>query len=388
MNQMEQFAAIVAERRKAKKMTQKMLADRLGISPQAVSKWENGLGFPDMIMLPALSETLEISLDELFGVKPLPRAEAPILEAPGLESMESGDEASVPASRKRGLFGWLIGTEEERKLEESRYAEVDSLWLSLARGCRVKVIKTDEPQCKVSICATKDFLNATTVTCENRLLKIKVAEKKRVCKHYERNTVTVYVPFEQGRLLHVSIYGSSSVEVLPSFDVGEVCITGSGDLVAGSFFQRLSATVSGSGDFIVDDSLGETTLRISGSGDMRFGRLVNANVKVSGSGDLDSDQTRGNTHVTVRGSGDVELGDLLGELDVRISGSGDVSGRGELEQLFLELLGSGDFHGDRLAVTNAELHASGSGNISIGCVRGDLTKNIGRSTTLVIGARK
>lgn len=47
--------------RKSKGMTQKQLADKLGLVPKTVSKWETGHGFPDISMLSALAEALGVS---------------------------------------------------------------------------------------------------------------------------------------------------------------------------------------------------------------------------------------------------------------------------------------------------------------------------------------
>ena len=47
-------------------MTQKQMADLLGVTPQAVSKWERALAFPDPMFLDDLADTLEMSLDELL----------------------------------------------------------------------------------------------------------------------------------------------------------------------------------------------------------------------------------------------------------------------------------------------------------------------------------
>lgn len=49
-----------------KNITQEELAGRLLISPQAVSKWENGQTLPDIALLPELSAQLGVSIDELF----------------------------------------------------------------------------------------------------------------------------------------------------------------------------------------------------------------------------------------------------------------------------------------------------------------------------------
>ena len=47
-------------------MTQEKLAETLHVTAQAVSKWENGTSCPDVSLLPELSATLGVTLDELF----------------------------------------------------------------------------------------------------------------------------------------------------------------------------------------------------------------------------------------------------------------------------------------------------------------------------------
>ena len=49
-------------------MTQEQLAERLGISAQSVSKWENNISMPDITLLPDIAEVFGISVDELFGL--------------------------------------------------------------------------------------------------------------------------------------------------------------------------------------------------------------------------------------------------------------------------------------------------------------------------------
>ena len=59
----------IAEYRKKKNLKQDELAEMLGVSPQAVSKWENDLSCPDISLLPELSRILGISIDELVQGK-------------------------------------------------------------------------------------------------------------------------------------------------------------------------------------------------------------------------------------------------------------------------------------------------------------------------------
>lgn len=56
----------IGELRREKAMTQEEMAKRLGISAQAVSKWENG-GAPDIEMLPQIADLFGVSTDYLFG---------------------------------------------------------------------------------------------------------------------------------------------------------------------------------------------------------------------------------------------------------------------------------------------------------------------------------
>lgn len=55
--------------RKEKGLTQEELAEKLGVSAQAVSKWENDVSCPDITLLPQLCRVLGISADELLSGK-------------------------------------------------------------------------------------------------------------------------------------------------------------------------------------------------------------------------------------------------------------------------------------------------------------------------------
>lgn len=63
------FGSMVAELRKEKGMTQAELAEKMGITDKAVSKWERDLSYPDIASIPRLAEILGVSVDELLSLK-------------------------------------------------------------------------------------------------------------------------------------------------------------------------------------------------------------------------------------------------------------------------------------------------------------------------------
>ncbi len=80
------LGARIAEMRKQKGYTQEEFSDMLGVSPQAVSKWENNLSCPDILLIPQIAKIFEITTDELLTGK-----------APEKESSEEVQQIKAPA---------------------------------------------------------------------------------------------------------------------------------------------------------------------------------------------------------------------------------------------------------------------------------------------------
>ena len=63
------LGVMIASIRKERGMTQLELAEKMGVTDKAVSKWERDLSCPDVSSIPQLAEILGVSVDELMQVK-------------------------------------------------------------------------------------------------------------------------------------------------------------------------------------------------------------------------------------------------------------------------------------------------------------------------------
>ena len=63
------IGAIIKRLRAEKHITQDTLATAMGVTPQAISRWESEGGYPDIELLPALADFFSVSIDELLGYR-------------------------------------------------------------------------------------------------------------------------------------------------------------------------------------------------------------------------------------------------------------------------------------------------------------------------------
>ena len=111
----------IAELRKDAGLTQEQLATKLGLSYQAVSKWENGLSCPDVMLLPRLAEIFGVSIDALFG-----------LESAALIPVAEPEESSLPWPDNEDIYmvvyqGHTLITEDPMVLNP-RLKELPFVW--------------------------------------------------------------------------------------------------------------------------------------------------------------------------------------------------------------------------------------------------------------------
>lgn len=106
MNQ-EKTGVFIAKRRKELNLTQKELADKLGITDRAVSKWETGRCMPDLSLLQPLSRILEVSVNDLLSGEIIP--EEKVREKSERNIMNVADMARLTylGSIRTGMAGLL-----------------------------------------------------------------------------------------------------------------------------------------------------------------------------------------------------------------------------------------------------------------------------------------
>ena len=105
----EKMARFISELRKSKNLTQKELAEQLGVTDKAVSKWERGLSCPDIALLSPLSDILGVTTSELLQGESTVTIEegspAPVVEALVETALDYADTASK--NKLRDLYKML-----------------------------------------------------------------------------------------------------------------------------------------------------------------------------------------------------------------------------------------------------------------------------------------
>ncbi len=104
MNQ-EKIGKFIAEQRKLNNLTQEELATKLGITKNAVSKWERGLGLMDMSLLKPLSEILQVSINEILAGEKIKSNE---IEKKSEENIINLTELIELRTMKYGIIGMAL----------------------------------------------------------------------------------------------------------------------------------------------------------------------------------------------------------------------------------------------------------------------------------------
>ena len=82
------LSEILKEYRNNNNLTQTDLASKLFVSKQAISKWENDKGYPDLSLYPVLAEITGLSIDELMGIE----RKGKVVNKQGFENQDSDNK--------------------------------------------------------------------------------------------------------------------------------------------------------------------------------------------------------------------------------------------------------------------------------------------------------
>lgn len=148
-----EFCNILTSLRKEKGWSQAELAEKLDISQQSVSKWETGVGYPDVTMFPVLAEIFAVPIGVLFG-----------------------EDYTRTGLRKEYRFNGL--------------GECRDYKLYLGNECRVEFIEEDEHECVISVSGDDTFLRFFDVEQEGHTIILHINNPSGTAeywKEYDRN---------------------------------------------------------------------------------------------------------------------------------------------------------------------------------------------------------
>ena len=103
----KQLGLFIAERRKELKMTQALLARKLHVTDKAVSRWERGIGLPDINSIETLAKALDVSLVELMQAKRREQENISTKEAEQL-LVDTIDLSKATSKIAKGIGGILL----------------------------------------------------------------------------------------------------------------------------------------------------------------------------------------------------------------------------------------------------------------------------------------
>ena len=138
MYHLNKFCNIIFELRKERGWTQTMLAEKLGIAPQSISKWECGIGYPDVTLFPLIAELFEVDIGVLFG-------------------QSNGDENMNHDNEKKFVFEPLHRVE-----------------FLVGNECDIRVTKKDDEKAHLEVTGDASFIEFLGIENNNGILRINI----------------------------------------------------------------------------------------------------------------------------------------------------------------------------------------------------------------------
>lgn len=197
----QQIGQRISEIRKARHLTQEQLGEKLGISAQAVSKWEKGESLPDICLLPDISKELGLSIDTLLSIPATDSRERLVSRLS--ESLENWDLDFMwdawsamftgAASAQNGLweegingvvtnkkiaildglgFGAILAKDYVSRLKEINIEDAAKLCLLLSDKENIQILFCLDPVIKSSVDELEESLMLSKDELKERLYKL------------------------------------------------------------------------------------------------------------------------------------------------------------------------------------------------------------------------
>lgn len=374
---------IIAIKRKENGWTQENFASMIGVSAQAVSKWETGGGYPDLSLVPVIAQTLGVSIDELFGGSsaeeqeksaPKNQNDTPLVHSNERYALYSSEEVeSIEGDYVRfkngstadlsigelvnyggNTFLKSLGNIHEEKFAQSTFASsethgekdalsfveldlkgVDSLQFAIHNSCKINILKTEAEEMSWVAKGSMRFMSRLKIEREGNTLCFNARSLEGLFNFNawgQRGEITVHMPMALASRLEVKVNGKAELSSEIDFEESEWKVNG-----------MLNAN---------GKAFGVTDIKVNGNATFDCESLRGLDLVVSGKCVLNAKRIERSCQIRINGKGDV----LLEE--------------GELEDLLIHINGIGNIEGPKLSTQNSEVKIGGKGNVLIDQVRG------------------
>jgi transcriptional regulator with XRE-family HTH domain len=405
MFEFDGFGQRLQNLRKKKNMTQGEFADRLGVTGQAVSKWENDQSYPDITLIPTIATIFDVEVNCLFGFKKqsfrndiaFPEIyedlvlvhhyqniacyslkEVDSIDGTGIKFKDGSTvelSSHLVVNVGQGEIRLLVSDDIDINIDLSKtsmnleFDYVDSLDIEVLSN-KCEIIRSSDNKCRVHANGESRFIDMLDIMVIEGKLIIRFDNKDGYNNNsYQTNNIKVELPCEIGKNVLVKVNGSGEfISEISKFEYGKLMINGSGSIRMNDF-QSCSSAINGSG-FIIAKNAESANSAINGSGEIKWEMVQTMDASINGSGDIYVKNVV-SVNINVNGSGDVKIDNISGdgEANLRISGSGDIHlGSGSCKKIDINIKGNGDIDAAGVTVQKASIVIESNGQVILGRV--------------------
>ncbi|MGN0735473.1 MAG: helix-turn-helix domain-containing protein [Anaerovoracaceae bacterium] len=190
----------IAQKRKEKGLTQRALAEKIGVTDKAISKWERGLSCPDISLLLPLSDALGTNVTEILNGSAIDEI-----------NVELSDDILVSS-----VQNYVRYTSKESKKQIAAVALI--LIIVFMTACFVIHLQSEkEERCKQIDMVFSDLLCEIEMSFDYGQELLKDANPD-ICRHLDRSTSEVMRLSEKYKSLLLMYYGEKMSDVCSGFD--------------------------------------------------------------------------------------------------------------------------------------------------------------------------